>query len=190
MKILNRVLAIVFALLLLAAAALVLIVSVRLVSPQQIGIPLLSDVLAPFAELQPPEQWWALGVAAVLLVLALILLVAELTPPKRDPRVTVKEDELGRVTVSQSSLRKLANREAAQVPGVLESDSELDQSKQGFEVRSRVSIDPASDVPQLAEQVRERVKAALERHLGREVKEVTVSAQLEPLSGKKRRRVR
>jgi hypothetical protein len=189
-NILNRALAIVIALLVLAAAALVLVVSAGLVSPQQIGIPLLADVLAPFAELQPPEQWWAVGVAALLLVLALILLIAELTPPERDSKLTVKEDELGRVTVFQSSLRKLANREAGQVPGVLESDAEVDQSKHGFEVRSRVSIDPASDVPQLAEEVRERVKAALERHLGREVKEVTVSAQLEPLSGKKQRRVR
>jgi uncharacterized alkaline shock family protein YloU len=189
-NILNRVLAIVLALLVLAAAVLVLIVGVGLVSPQQIGIPLLADVLAPFAELEPPELWWLIGAAALLMVLALILLVAELTPPERDHKLTVKEDELGRVTVSQSSLRKLANREAGQVPGVLESDSELDESRQGLEVRSRVSVDPSSDVPQLADQVRERVKAALERHLGREVKEVTVSAQLEPLSGKKQRRVR
>ena len=190
MNILNRILAILFALLVLIGAALVLVVSLGAISPQQIGVPLVTDVLQPFADLEPPEQWWAAAAAAAFLLLALVLLVAELTPPKRDPKLTIKDDELGRVTVSQRSLRKLATREAAQVPGVMEADSDLDQTKQGLEVRSRVSVDPGSDVPQLADQVRERVKGALERHLGREVKEVTVSAQLEPLEGKKQRRVR
>jgi uncharacterized alkaline shock family protein YloU len=189
-NILNRVLAVVLALLVLASAALVLIITLGLISPQQLGIPLLSDVLQPFADLQPPEQTWAVVTAAVLLLLALALLVAELTPGKRDPKLTIKEDDLGSVTVSQSSIRKLANREAGQVPGVMEVDSELDQKKEGLEVHSRVSVDPGSDVPQLAGEIRERVKAAIERHLGREVKQVTVSAQLEPLDGKKQRRVR
>lgn len=190
MNILNRVLAIVFALLVLAAAGLVLVVTLGLIRPQQFGIPLLGEMLAPFANLERPADLWAATAAGVLILLALVLLVAELTPPKRDEKLTVKHDELGRVSISQRSLRRLANREAGQVPGVMEAESDLDQTKQGIEVRSRVSVDPASDVPELADQVRERVKGALERHLGREVKQVAVSAQLEPLHGGKQRRVR
>jgi hypothetical protein len=190
MNILNRVLVILFAILVLAASTLVLIVTLGIISPQQLGIPFLSDVLQPFADLQGNDQILAIAIAAALLILALVLLVAELTPPSRDPKVTIKDDELGRVTVSEDGMRRLANREAGQVPGVMEVRSEVDQDKQGIKVRSRVSVDPASDVPQLTDEVRERVKGALERHLGREVVEVAVDAQIEPLDSSKRRRVR
>jgi len=189
MNILNRVLAILFTLLVIAASSLVLAVTLELVAPQRLRVPLLSDVLEPFAELQPPPQTVAIAIAAGLLVLALVVLIAELTPPARDKKLTIKEDDLGRVTVSQNGLRRLVDREAALVPGVMEARSELDESKQGLRVKSRVSVDPGSDLQQLTDQVRDRIKGALERHFGR-VAEVAVDAQIEPLNRKKRRRVR
>jgi hypothetical protein len=189
MNILNRVLVILFTLLVIAASSLVLAVILELVAPQRLRVPLLSDVLEPFAEMQPPPQTVAIAIAAGLLVLALVVLIAELTPPARDKKLTIKKDDLGRVTVSENGLRRLADREAALVPGVMEARSELYESKQGLRVKSRVSVDPGSDAPQLTDQVRDRIKGALERHFGR-VAEVAVDAQIEPLDRKKRRRVR
>lgn len=189
MNILNRVLVILFTLLVIAASSLVLAVTLELVAPQRLRVPLLSDVLEPFAELQPPPQTVAIAIAAGLLVLALVVLIAELTPPPRDKKLTIKKDDLGRVTVSKNGLRRLVDREAALVPGVMEARSELYESKQGLRVKSRVSVDPGSDAPQLTDQVRDRIKGALERHFGR-VAEVAVDAQIEPLDRKKRRRVR
>lgn len=189
MNILNRVLVILFTLLVIAASSLVLAVTLELVAPQRLGVPLLSDVLEPFAELQPPPQTVAIAIAAGLLVLALVVLIAELTPPARGKKLTIKKDDLGRVTVSENGLRRLVDREAALVPGVMEARSELYESKQGLRVKSRVSVDPGSDALQLTDQVRDRIKGALERHFGR-VAEVAVDAQIEPLDRKKRRRVR
>jgi len=189
MIILNRVLVILFTLLVIAASSLVLAVTLALLAPQRLPIPLLSGVLEPFAALQPPAQFVAIAIAAGLLVLALVVLIAELMLPARNKKITIKEDDLGRVTVSENGLRRLVDREAALVPGVMEVRSELSDSKQGLRVKSRVSVDPGSDAPELTDAVRDRIKGALERHLGR-VAEVAVDAQIEPLDRKKRRRVR
>ena len=50
------------------------------------------------------------------ILLGLLLLVLELRPgPREAPRITLKQDGLGRVTVARDGVRELVDREAARV---------------------------------------------------------------------------
>jgi uncharacterized alkaline shock family protein YloU len=101
--------------------------------------------------------------------------------------VLLKQDGLGRVTVTRDGVRELVSREAGRVAGVMEVRPQVEENRNGMRILCRTSVDPAASVPELTRELQERVKAAVEHHLGRRVTEVRVDAQLEPLGGPGRR---
>src|SRR4029453_7029248 len=103
--------------------------------------------------------------------------------PREEPRLMLKRDGLGTVTVTRSGVRQVVEREAGQVAGVVEVHSQLQDSERGLLVTCRVAVDPAADIPALTEELQARVKAAVEHAVGRPVAEVRVDAQVEPLGG-------
>ena len=124
----------------------------------------------------------------MLFLLGLLLLLLELRPPAREePQVLLKQDGLGRVTVTRDGVRELVSREAGRVAGVMEVRPQVEENSKGMRILCRTSVDPAASVPELTRELQERVKAAVEHHLGRRVTEVRVDAQLEPLGGPGRR---
>ena len=194
MNLFNRLLIVLLALVLLVAAAAVLLVTLGLVQPADLApAPWFADRLAPFAQLDPAPWGWTVGVCAGLLLVGLLLLVAELRPgPREEPRLVLKRDELGTVTVTRRGVRTIVEREAQQVAGVAEAHARLQESDRGLHVFCRVAVDPAADLPALAQEVQGRVRAAVERAVGRPVAKVRVDAQVAPLTGARRpvRRVR
>lgn len=193
MNIFNRVLIILLLVVLLMAAAAVLLVTLGVAGPAQLAPhPWFADRLAPFAQLDPTNWWWAVGISSALLVLGLILLVAELQPGPIEPkRMTLKEDPLGRVTVTLDGVRELVAREAGRVDGVMEVDARVREERQGLVIMCRAAVDPTRQVPDLTEELRTRVREAVEHHLGRQVAIVQVDTQLAPLTARRvARRVR
>jgi uncharacterized alkaline shock family protein YloU len=190
----NRLVIVLLAMALLVAAAAVLLVTLGLARPTDLApAPWFADRLAPFAQLDPSSWGWTVGVCLGLVLVGLLLLVAELRPGRREEsRLTLKRDELGTVTVTRRAVRAIVEREAGQVAGVAEAHSRLQESNGGLHVFCRVAVDPAAAIPALAEAVQARVRAAVERAVGRPVAEVRVDAQVEPLTGARRpvRRVR
>ena len=106
--------------------------------------------------------------------------------------MTLKQDGLGLITVTRSGVRKVVDRAAGQVPGVMEVRSRLQEDDRGLHVLCRVAVDPATSIPDLAQELQERVKAAVEHTIGRPVADVRIDAQVEPLTagGRPTRRVR
>jgi Family of unknown function (DUF6286) len=189
-RLFNRLLLILLALGLVVAAGAVLLVALVLAPPEALApAPWFADRLAPFAGLDPVAWGWTVGVGLALLLLGLLLLVLELRPgPREEPRLTLKRDGLGTVTVTRSGVQKVVEREAGQVAGVMEVRAQLQDSGQGLHVLCRVAVDPAADIPALTEAVQARVKAAVEHAVGRPVAEVRVDAQVAPLGGAPRGR--
>ena len=115
------------------------------------------------------------------IVVALVLLVFELRPePRAAARITLKEDGNGRVTVPLDSVRALADWEAGHVAGVTRARSQVTEDANGLQILCRISVDPASSVPDLTQELQERVKAAVQHDVGLTVTQVSVDAQVTP----------
>jgi hypothetical protein len=190
----NRLLIILLDLLLLGAAGAVLLVTLGVTPPEQLApTPWFVDRLVPFTQLDPTAWSWTVGVSIVLLLVGLLLLFFELRPgPREAPRITLKQDGLGRVTVARDGVRHLVDREAGRVAGVMEVRSQIEEDAAGLRILCRLSVDPTRSMPEVTQELQERLKAAVEHHLGRPVAEVRVDAQVAPLVSDRRagRRVR
>jgi uncharacterized alkaline shock family protein YloU len=194
MNLFNRVLILLLSLLVLTGAVLVLLAMLGVAPPEQLApTPWVRDRLQGLVQLDPPGRARAIIASAVALLLAIVLAFLELLPARRDTRLVVKQDALGRVTVTQDVVRELVRREAGLTAGIMEVHPRLDVDNRGLGLRiqCRVSVDPTASLPELTEQFQERVKASIEHHLGRPVAEVSVNTQLAPLADRQpRRRVR
>ena len=183
MRVFNRLLIILLDLLLLMAVGAVLLTAVGVTQPGHLApTPWFADRLVPFTQLDPTSWSWTVGISLVLFLLGLLLLFLELRPGPGDaPRITLKQDGLGRVTVSRDGLRELVDREAGRVAGVMEVRSQVEENPAGLRILCRLSVDPTGSVPEMTQELQERLKAVVEHHLGRPVAEVSVDAQVAPL---------
>jgi hypothetical protein len=191
MALFNRLLIIVLAVVVLVVAIVSLLATVGLVQPAQVGWAgsWIVDRLVPLAELDPTSRTVSVGVCLLLIVVAVLLLVLELRQgPRETRRITLKDDELGRVTVAMDGLRELANREAVQVAGVTRARSQVEEDSPGLRISCQVSVDPAISVPEMTASLRERLKAAVEHHVGLSVTQVSVDARVAPLASNQRHR--
>lgn len=189
MNIFNRILIILLSIVTAIAAVAVLLVTLGAVEPADLApTAWLQDRLEPFTTLSDANQAWTIAVCSALLLLSLVLLFLELKPPaRREKQMVLRDDTLGRVTVSRDGIAELARREAARVNGVWEFEPEVDEDSRGLRIRGRASLDPEANVPAVTELVQERVRTAVEQHLGRPVADVQVDTQLTPLAGNRRR---
>jgi hypothetical protein len=190
---LNRLLIILLALGVLVVSGAILLTTLGVIRPAQVAPAgqWFVDRLTPFAQLDSTAWTWTVGVCVVLLIVAVILLVVEVTVRARTPRrITLKEDALGRVTVALDGLRELTEREASQVAGVNTARSQVAEDTKGLRIACRVSVDPAGSVPDMTQELRDRLKAAVEHHVGLAVSEVSVDTQVAPLATERKGRHR
>lgn len=193
MNIVNRLLMILILIALLIVFVAILLVTLGWTEPATLAPnDWFQRRLADFQDLSGSDWNWALAVSIAVIVISLILLVLELMPGRREPsRLVVKQDGMGRVTMSLDSIRNLVDWEAAQESGVLESQSQVREEPDGLRVHSRVSLEPKANAAEVTEHLQERIRSSIEQRIGKHVSQVTVDSQLEPLSGdRNRRRVR
>jgi hypothetical protein len=185
----NRLLIVLLALVLLLAAGGVLLTTLRVTQPAQLApSPWFADRLAPFTQLDPTLWGWTVGVSLGLIVVALILLFFELRPePRPAARITLKDDGFGRVTVALAGVQELVDREAGQVAGVMRARSSVTEEPNGLRIVCRISVDPASSVPEMTQELQERLKGAVQHHVGLAVTQVAIDAQVAPLVTDRRR---
>jgi hypothetical protein len=180
----NRLLIIVLAIVMLVAAGAVLLTALGLVQPANMA-PAGSwfvDRLVPFAQLEPPLSVWTVGVSLALVVLALLLLMLEVWPRSRaQRRITLKDDEIGRVTVALDGVRKLVEREAGRVGGIERARAHVELVPTGLQLACQILVDPSCSVPSMTDELRQRLKASVEHHVGLTVTQVSVDAQVAPL---------
>jgi len=165
MSVFNRLLIILLAILLLVATGAVLL---GILQPTQLEPGRwFVDRLMPFAQLDPTLRDWTLGVGVVLFLPALVLLVIELRPaPHPDPWIMLKDDGLGRVTVARDGVRELSDREASHVVGVMSARSRVEETPTGLTIVCRISVDPTRSIPEMSQELRDRLEAVVEHHLG------------------------
>lgn len=182
MNVFNRLLIIVLDVIMLIAIILILLVTFGLARPVQLVPSLgLTSFLTPFVGLTGTAFTWTVGISVALFVLGLILLSLEIRVSPNPAPVLLKQDALGKLTVSRDAATQLVNRAASQVSGVMGVRSQVEETAKGFRIHTRISVNPTANVAQVTEEVRETIKSAVERQLGRLAQEVDVRAQLTPL---------
>jgi hypothetical protein len=188
MNLFNRVVVILLDLAVIAASGF----TVAAAAFPSVGISLArrSTFAAWGVSLLPPRPLERAGVIAAAIAVAafgIVLLVLELRARRAEEELVLRTDAGGDVAVRMESVRKLAEYVAGQLPNVREVQSRVVPTAKGLRVRCRVAIDPAASVPDLARELQAKVSAAVEQHLGRPVEQISVSAQITPITATRRR---
>jgi hypothetical protein len=187
----NRILIILVSVVALIATGAVLLTTLGLIHPEQAAASgnMFAARLVQFTQLDPTTWRWTVVISLAIMLLALLLLVIELLPGRRAPRtITLRDDKDGRVTVALGGLRKLADREAGLVPGVVRARADVVEQPPGLRISCQVSVDPSRSVPDLSDKLRERLKMSVEHHLGIEVTQLLVATEVAPTANNRRPR--
>jgi hypothetical protein len=193
MNVLNRLLAIVILLLILAVAVGAIGIATGLLTLHTVDrvytYPPLHHALSDFHTSHPAEtRLLKIGVAGIVGVLALLLLLAELTPPRRERTLRLVENRDGEVSIGYHTLRKVAEVASGDVSGVSRATCRVAGSKEALRVRCVATIDRYANAEAVGAQVEAAIKQQLERTLGTAVERVAV--RVEPQTAKAPARVR
>jgi len=188
MNIVNRVLVSVLALLVLVGVVVVLLVALEAVRPATLApMSWAEDQLAAFSDLTTSDRAWTVGVCLALALLALILLYLELQPALGGPtRLTLRQDGQGVVTVTYQGVREVIAYEARQVPGVRAVGSQIEEAREGLRITCRAEVDPLENLSELSDQLQQRIRTAVEQHLGHPVAAVQVHLEVREPAGRVR----
>jgi len=194
MHTLNRLIAIGLGLVIMVVAGAVLLIALGVASPEQV-LPSAwaSRLRTPTSEAESTGWGWTIGGALLGLVAGAALLALEWRSWRRGPAwLTVTDDGLGRVRIATPAVQALVRREAIRIDGVTRVRSWVDQdTTRELRIRCRVAVAPSASMAEVGEAVQNRVKAAVEHHVGRPVAEVVVeTATAGPQAARRARRVR
>ena len=132
---------------------------------------------------------WVLGGAIVAGFIALILLVRELTPPRRRARVLVLPGKgPGRTEVPYSALDELAERSAREVSGVKRVRARVELRRRALLVRCRALVSPYVDLATTGPELQRTIAERLQHVTGLPVQTVRVRTTVQ--EARARRQVR
>lgn len=184
MNILNRLVAILVFLLILALAIGTLGVMSGMLTASMVDTvcpyPPLHHALTDLAHLRPMNvQLITVAAAALSAVLMLFLLVRELTPPRPERTVLLAQDQEGEVTIGYDTLRKVAELASVGVQRVAAARCAVAMRKGVLRVRCRATADPFSNAGAVGQAVEAAIRSQLEQTLGKPVEHVAVRIELE-----------
>ena len=190
MNVVNRLLGLLFLLLVLAAAlATIGLVTDLLTVPDVRRVWAYGPVVTITHDVGHlgTDRWpWVLGGAIVAGLIAFILLVRELTPPRRRARVLVLPGKgPGRTEVPYSALDELAERSAREVSGVERARARVELRRRALLVRCRALVSPYVDLATTAQELQRTIAERLQHVTGLPVQVRTTVQEERP-----RRRVR
>lgn len=164
MALIDRFLAGLFAVVVLALAVLVLALAGGWQLPPGYGVELWRD---------PNARWGGGIVAALFLLGALRLLFGGLSRPQ-ETRALVQSTPLGEVRVTLQALENLVERTAHQFRGIQEVKPRLQSTPAGVLVAVRVTVVPEVKLPALTGELQEKIAHTVEEMAGIQVLEVRV----------------
>jgi uncharacterized alkaline shock family protein YloU len=191
MNVFNRSIMILLSLVAIAFSILVFLLVGGVIRPAQVSPGgFLFNLWSFFAQLNSTNATIAVLICALVVIVAVILLLFELTILGRAPaQLVLRNDSLGQVTVAPSSVRRLVGYTAKSIEGVVETRQTVKKGRDGLRVHIRALLVPEVDAPEVGHMLQEKVQKSFHEHLGLPVTEVQVATQLEPFDKPRRRRV-
>src|SRR5687768_15406235 len=114
----------------------------------------------------------------VVMLAGLTLFAYEVRGPRERREIVIKADRLGRVSVSLSGLRRLADHVITEVPGVEAAVSDARPARDAVRFDCRISLKPEASAPELAEEIRMRLGAAVQQHTGLQASPIHIHSQV------------
>ncbi|MBO8168197.1 MAG: alkaline shock response membrane anchor protein AmaP [Thermoanaerobacteraceae bacterium] len=167
MKLFERVLLAVYALVLVALSLLALIMAAGWTTP--------IDYMQ-YAFNNTNTRWIIGVVSALLLLIGLNLFFSNFHRKSVLPSV-VHHTRLGEVRVSLTALENLVHRASRQVSGVKEIKPRIRPSEEGIIVLIQAVLLPDQNIPETSQQLQQQVKDYLQQAAGLDVVEVKVMVQ-------------
>ncbi len=178
----NRIVLLIIALLLLVVPVLLLLVAFDIIAPDLVnqytgyrsGLSALGNLSA--AAFSTGARILIAAVGALLALIALLLLLRELTFGRRVARSTVMDDTPGRETIITASAVKTLAEGAAREAGAESPSASLTSDDRAYLVSCRVQVPPSGNYAELAARTRENIRRVL-RDQGVPLKDVEVTVQ-------------
>ncbi len=178
----NRIVLLIIALLLVAVPVLLLLVAFDVIAPDVVdqytryrsGLSALGNLSADAFSTGARIVIAVIG--ALLALIALLLLLRELTFGRRVARSTVMDDTPGRETVITASAVRALAEGAAREAGAESPSASLTSDDRAYLVSCRVQVPPSANYAELAARTRENIRRVL-RDQGVPLKDVEVTVQ-------------
>jgi hypothetical protein len=191
MNVFNRIIIILLCLVAIAFSIIVFLLVGGVIRSAQVSpCGFLSGFWSFYSQLNPSNATIAAVAFALVVIVALIILILEIvTLRSGSDQFVVREDSIGKVTVTRSSVRSLVGYEAKTIPEVIETRQTVDNGRNGMRVQVRALLFPEVNAPEVGHTLQEKVQKSIQRHMGLDVSEVQVATQLEPFEKPRRRRL-
>ncbi|PZR97867.1 MAG: alkaline shock response membrane anchor protein AmaP [Chloroflexi bacterium] len=182
MNVFNRLLAILFWLLVLALSIAAVgiasgLLTVHTVDRAYFYVPL-HQALVDFHTLRPQwAQMAKVAAAAAIALVALLLLMVKLRPPRLERSFQLLEDQGGEVTIGYDTVRKLAEQAALDVAMVDLAWCAIARHEESLQVRCRATIDRFANAGLVGGNIEHAIRRQVEQTLGRPVERVIVRVE-------------
>lgn len=124
-----------------------------------------------------PDNRWGVAVASALLVLMAIWILGMAVQRPRQREVVIRETLLGKIEIAATALESLIRRAARQVQDVREVRPVLRSDREGLVVFLHMNVNPDANLPDISQEVQEKVQDYLEKKAGVQVSRVQVLIQ-------------
>ena len=183
MNIFNRILALLFLLLLLALAVGIFGLNVGLLSASAFGrasqYAPLHHALGDLGHLHPQiAKITTVAVAVVVAILAAFLLALEVRPPRREKELILSRDRQGEVAIGYSTLRKIAEKVSLGEADVSRARCRVSSRKESLWVKCDVTADPFADANHVGTEIETTLRNRLEHTVGKPVEHIRVKVEL------------
>ncbi|CAN5230834.1 hypothetical protein BH18ACT10_BH18ACT10_11030 [soil metagenome] len=180
MNFLNRLIMLVISLLLLVVPVLLLLVALGFIAPQlaeqYTGYSVVVDFIGglSLASVGPQARIIAAVIGVLVVLVALLLIMRELTFGRVIARNTIVDDSPGAETLITASAVRALSEGAAREMGAEAPSISLAEGKPAYGIRCGIEVPSSSNYTELAARVRENIRKALENQ-NVKVKDVEVT---------------
>ncbi|MCK8825449.1 alkaline shock response membrane anchor protein AmaP [Fuchsiella alkaliacetigena] len=161
MEIIDRIVIVIFTIVLIFLSLLMILTSFALIPQEYIVEFIIQNYARPEVAV----------VGAVFLLIALRI-IAPLFKRNLIQNTIVQQGSLGQISISLKAIDSLVTQVISQTAGVKLLESKLEAVEEGLQVFLEVSVNPGLDIPQLTEELQTEIKDYLHRTTGVAVIEV------------------
>ena len=151
-----------------------------IISPAQIGLPVwVSEQIFSLSNGELLTRLTYGGMCLLVLLSGAVLFYIELRPLFiSERRFLISKDDLGKVEITESCIGKFVDYEAKRFKEISDATSQITKKKAGLQIKSDVFVSPESNIPDLGQNVRARLKERLETNLGLLISKISVTAKI------------
>lgn len=151
------------------------------VPPAEADPTALGQVFSGLAAASASVKLATLLLAILVFILGGVILYYELRSDLQVKSISLKQDDMGSVSIRQEGVAHLIQHVALQVPSVLEVHSEPTMTRRGLNIHCRVVLDPAAPIEDVKGTLRSKISQEVLRHLNVNVVDVGILTTMKAL---------